>query len=86
MDKFYEIMGDFYHTDMKKHKSPTKRLRQHREAAWAHKAHLKDNMHLPRDTYKLTYIASPHKSYVIQPKEGELNYDMAYKKPLKFYN
>jgi len=26
MDKFYEIMGEFYETNLRKHASPTKRL------------------------------------------------------------
>lgn len=36
--------------------------------------------------YKLHYTASPDKSYVIEPKDGELDYDMAYKNPIKFYD
>ena len=31
-------------------------------------------------------MADPHKTYVIQPKEGEINYDLAAKNPLKFYD
>lgn len=37
-------------------------------------------------TYSLTYVASPKKTYVIQPQGGEINYDMAFKNPIKFYN
>jgi len=40
MDKFYEIMGEFYSSDMRKHASPTKRLMQQKDAAWKHKAFL----------------------------------------------
>jgi hypothetical protein len=36
--------------------------------------------------YKLHYTTSPEKSYVIEPRGGELDYDMAYKNPLQFYN
>jgi hypothetical protein len=32
------------------------------------------------------YTTSPDKSYVIEPKGGELDYNMAYKNPLKFYD
>ena len=35
--------------------------------------------------YSLTYTVDPKRTYVIQPKEGELNYDQAHKSPLKFY-
>lgn len=36
--------------------------------------------------YGITYISSPTKSYVIEPKGGEINYDLAKKDPLKFYD
>jgi len=68
----------------KKHVSPTKRLMQQKEAAWTHKTHMKNNL-ASNDDYKLTYIIDPKKSYVIQPKEGEIDYSMADKKPMKFY-
>ncbi len=32
------------------------------------------------------YTCSPDKSYVIEPRGGELDYDLAYKNPLKFYD
>ena len=31
-------------------------------------------------------MASPDKTYVIEPKGGEINYALAYKNPLKFYD
>ena len=34
--------------------------------------------------YSLQYFTGPEKSYVVQPKEGEINYDKAWKDPLKF--
>lgn len=40
----------------------------------------------PNQAYKLHYTSSPDKSYVIEPKGGELNYNLAYKNPLKFYD
>lgn len=36
-------------------------------------------------SYKIHYTASPEKSYVIEPKGGELDYNLAYKNPKKFY-
>ena len=32
----------------------------------------------------LTFCTSPKKAYIIEPHEGELNYDLAYKNPTKF--
>ena len=34
----------------------------------------------------MTYTVDPQRTYVIQPKEGEINYDLAQKSPLKFYD
>lgn len=34
----------------------------------------------------MTYCSSPGKSYVIEPHGGELNYKIAEKNPLKFYD
>jgi hypothetical protein len=36
--------------------------------------------------YQIHFTPSPEKSYVIEPKGGELNYDLAYSNPQKFYN
>lgn len=36
--------------------------------------------------YTLTYVASPDKTYVIEPKGGEIDYELAHKNPLKFYD
>lgn len=86
MDDFYKIMGDFYSSKgVSKHNSPTKRLIAQKNTAWTHKEVM--SHHLERTQgYGLTYIASPKKSYVIEPKGGELNYNLAYKNPLKFYD
>ena len=37
-------------------------------------------------SYKLHYNHSPSKHYVIEPKGGELDYQLAYNNPVKFYN
>lgn len=70
---------------MKKHPSPTKRLMQQKDAAFKHKEFLSRKMKSTQD-YQLCYVASPTKTYVIEPKGGEINYDLAHKDPLKFYN
>lgn len=44
MDNFYEIMGDFYGGEMRKHASPTKRLIQQKDAAFEHKKFLSKNI------------------------------------------
>ena len=36
-------------------------------------------------SYGLHYTATPGKSYLIEPKGGALNYDLAYRNPKKFY-
>jgi len=40
MDEFYKVMGDFYGGNMKKHASPTRRLRAQKAAAVEHKTYL----------------------------------------------
>lgn len=44
---------------------------------------MKDN--IKRGDYSLEYSTGPNKSYVIEPHGGELDYQMANKNPLKFY-
>ena len=41
---------------------------------------------LSQADYSITYVVDPKKTYLIQPKEGELNYDNALKNPSKFYD
>lgn len=41
MEEFYKVMGEFYGaSNMKKHESPTRRLRQQKHAAVEHKQFL----------------------------------------------
>ena len=77
-------MDNLYGPKPKKHASPTKRLMQQKEAAWKHKAFLSKNLH-KGDKYSLTYVCDPKKTFVIQPREGEIDYDMAEAKPVEFY-
>ena len=85
LNEFRDVM-EFVYGGPKpaKHKSPTKRLMQQKEAAWTHKTHLKNNL-AKSDAYSLTYVCDPKKTFVIQPKDGEINYEMADKKPTQFY-
>lgn len=79
-------MDDFYCGDkVKRHQSPTKRLMQQKNACWDHKTKIKSSVRHSQ-SYKLHYTASPDKSYVIEPKGGELDYELAYRNPVKFYN
>jgi hypothetical protein len=87
MDDFYTIMGDFYAKDStcQRHESPTKRLIQQKNAAWSHKQVFKDKVRA-NQSYQLHYTTSPEKSHLIEPIGGELNYDLARKNPMAFYN
>jgi hypothetical protein len=38
-----------------------------------------------QSAYSIRYVSSPKKSYVVKPKEGEINYNMAYKNFDKFF-
>lgn len=40
----------------------------------------------PTQEYNQTYIVDPKRTFVIEPKGGEINYSVAYKDPLKFYD
>ena len=38
------------------------------------------------NNYSIKYMASPTKSYLVNPKEGEIDYSLAYKNYDKFFN
>ena len=57
---------------------------QQKEASWKHKEFISKNV-MKGGEYSLSYTCDPKKSFLIQPKEGEINYAMHEKKPLKFY-
>lgn len=82
MDDFYKVMGEFYGS-VKRHTSPTKRLRDMKDSTVVHKTVLKQGLRRTQD-YSLTYCTSPDKAYVIEPHSGEIDYELAYKNPLKF--
>jgi hypothetical protein len=68
----------------RKHKSPTKRLINHKNSAWEHKKRITGGV--ARGEYSQTYCISPGKTYVIEPEGGELPYELAQKSPQKFYS
>jgi hypothetical protein len=84
--EFYKVMNEYYgNTDRpEKHQSPTKRLVTLKNSTQEHKKAMKDN--IERGEYSLTYCSAPGKSYIIEPHGGALNYDIAQKNPLKFYD
>jgi len=88
LDDFYQVMGEFYKdANVKKHDSPTRRLVQMKNSCWAHKGQLSKKLgRSPNKEYSITYCTSPDKAYKIEPHNGELNYELAAKNPLAFYN
>ena len=85
MTSFYEVMGEFYKSDFKKHASPTRRLMNMKESTWKHKQHMYDNLQKNKN-YSLTYCISPDKAYIVEPHGGEIDYDQADKNLEKFYD
>jgi len=76
--------GYFVPGPERRHKSPTKRLINHKNSAWEHKKRIYDG--IEKGEYSQTYCISPGKSYVIEAQGGELPYEMAEKSPAKFYS
>lgn len=84
-DAFYEAINEYYYGDgTEAHSSPTKRLVQHKNTAFDHKKTMKQG--IEKGEYSLTYVPGPDKSYIIEPHGGALNYKLAEKNPLKFYD
>jgi hypothetical protein len=77
---------DQYYTNepAEKHESPTKRLISHKNSVQDHKKAMKDN--IQRGDYSMTYCTEPGKSYIVEPKGGQINYDIVRKNPIKFYD
>jgi hypothetical protein len=66
-----------------KHKSPTKRLIEQRNAIVAHKEKMKE---ISPEKYHINYNTGTSKSYIIEPHLGEMNYELAEEDPLRFYD
>jgi hypothetical protein len=81
-------MGDFYKDcDMPKHSSPTRRLVQMKNSCWAHKGQFSKKLQRKAvPDYSITYCTSPDRAYKVEPHQGELNYGLAARNPLAFYN
>ena len=98
-DGFYRVMNDYikeytgepglFNHNMRKHRSPTKRLISMKNTAFSHKKVMNEqgiDTNTERGQYKLTYCSSPGKMYLVQPHGGELNYRLVDRSPEKFYN
>lgn len=84
-EEFFAIMDDYYHNNLPRHDSPSKRFIAQKNTTVEHKKMLKQNFRQSQD-YNLQYFTDPKKSYVMEPKGGEINYDNALKNPTKFYD
>lgn len=80
----YKEMRNFYKSPGK-HESPTRRLRQQMDTAWAHKEFLSKQEDFNRKDYGITYVVGVSNTYCVQPENGELPYEMVEKSPQKFY-
>jgi len=68
----------------RKHKSPTRRLINHKNSITTHKQKVAND--LDRGEYSQIYSIAPGSTYVIEAQGGELPYEMAQKNPQQFYN
>ena len=84
-NNFYSVMDQYYgRTEAdEKHSSPVKRLIQHKNTTVEHKQVIQRQ--LTKGEKAQTYVTGPGKSYVIEA-QGEINYNLAQKDPLKFYD
>lgn len=58
-----------------------------KKAAHVHHPSVKDIRHNSASNgYTIKYVASPKKSYLVNPKEGEIDYSDAHKNFNKFYD
>ena len=83
-EAFYQAIDNFYgETGNETHTSPTKRLIKHKNTTFEHKKTMKSDIN--KGDYSLVYTTAD-KSYVVEPHGGQLNYNLAQKNPLKFYD
>lgn len=62
------------------------RLISQKNTAFDHKKIMADSGFERTQEYGISYTSQPGKSYVIEPHGGELDYRLAEKNPLKFYD
>lgn len=72
--------------DDERHESPTRRLISQKNTCFDHKKLMAGGGIERTQDYGITYCSSPGRSYVIEPHGGELNYKLAQKDTLKFYD
>jgi|LauGreDrversion4_2_1035121.scaffolds.fasta_scaffold889642_1 hypothetical protein len=76
MPTLEDIIEDFADEEFQgKHKSPTRRLMNHKESTFEHKKIFYNKLN--RGEYSQTYCIAPGKSYVIEAQGGELPYELA---------
>lgn len=90
IEAFYTVMNEMRANDNhKRHKSPTRRLIDQKNSTWEHKQLLLDQSRTSRfaaPKYDLHYTTEPGKSYIVQPDGGPLDYNLARKNPIGFYD
>jgi hypothetical protein len=79
---FYVACADYYKDGADKHDSPTKRLISQKNTTVDHKKVFKQNIERTSNSH---FYSSPGKSFVIEPKKGEIDYKLAKKDLNKFY-
>ena len=80
-----EILDGYYMPGPeRKHKSPTRRLINHKNSTTEHKKKIYSG--IAKGEYSQTYCISPGKTYVIEAQGGELPYELAAKRPADFYS
>ena len=70
----------------KRHVSPTRRLINQKNSTWEHKQLLMSQTRAYPRGYDLHYTTEPGKSYIVQPDGGPLDYNLARKNPIGFYD
>jgi hypothetical protein len=57
-----------------------------KRASHIHHPSIKEAQKTDNLEYSIKYVSSPKKSYLVSPKDGEIDYELAYKNRAKFYN
>jgi hypothetical protein len=82
---FYKILFEYdFQGAGNKHASPTKRLIDQKNVITEHKQKL--TRYESPEKYQLRYNTGLEKSYIIEPHEGEMDYQLAEEDPLAFFD
>lgn len=85
-EEFFKALGEYYDPNvLKKHESPTRRLIDQKNSRAQHQRILNSAISRTQE-YGQNYTTQPGQSYLVEPIAGELNYNLAYTNPLKFYD